>query len=86
MLREYSDSPETSKSSFCKNALILSWTLHFYTFLKTFKASFYSSEKHFLFDNCGFWVCEIQVFLQNLAIVSNGNQGETDTCHKKWQI
>ena len=42
-------------------------------FLKTFKDSFYSSEKHFLFDNCGFWVCEIKVFLWNLAIVSDGN-------------
>ena len=41
--------------------------------LKTFKDSFYSSEKHFLFDNCGFWVCEIKVFLWNLAIVSDGN-------------
>ena len=41
--------------------------------LKTFKASLYSSEKHFLFDNCGFWVCEIKVFLRNLAIVSDGN-------------
>ena len=43
------------------------------TILKTFKDSFYSSEKHFLFDNCGFWVCEIKVFLWNLAIVSDGN-------------
>ena len=41
--------------------------------LKTFKDSFYSSEKHFLFDNCGFWMCEIKVFLRNLAIVSDGN-------------
>ena len=41
--------------------------------LKTFKDSFYSSEKHFLFDNCGFWVCQIKVFLRNLAIVSDGN-------------
>ena len=44
-----------------------------YLELKTFKDSFYSSEKHFLFDNCGFWVCEIKVFLWNLAIVSDGN-------------
>ena len=42
------------------------------SYLKTFKDSFYSSEKHFLFDNCGFWVCEIKVFLWNLAIVSDG--------------
>ena len=41
--------------------------------LKTFKASLYSSEKHFLFDNYGFGVCEIKVFLWNLAIVSDGN-------------
>ena len=41
-------------------------------FLKTFKDSFYSSEKLFFFDNCGFWVCEIKVFLWNLAIVSDG--------------
>ena len=45
----------------------------FEIWLKTFKDSFYSSEKHFLFDNCGFWVCEIKVFLRNLAIVSDGN-------------
>ena len=45
----------------------------FYCNLKTFKDSFYSSEKHFLFDNCGFWVCEIKVFLWNLAFVSDGN-------------
>ena len=38
-----------------------------YVKLKTFKASFYSSEKHFLFDNCGFWVCEIKVFLWNFG-------------------
>ena len=29
--------------------------------LKTFKAGLYSSEKHFLFDNCGFFVCEIKL-------------------------
>ena len=44
-----------------------------YVNLKTFKDSFYSSQKHFLFDNCGFLVYEIKVFLRNLAIVSNGN-------------
>ena len=30
--------------------------------LKTFKAGLYSSEKHFLFDNCGFLLCEIKLF------------------------
>ena len=41
-------------------------------YLKTFEDSFYSSEKHFLFI-IAFWVCEIKVFLWNLAIVSDGN-------------
>ena len=30
------------------------WYFFFLIILRTFKASLYSSEKHFLFDNCGF--------------------------------
>ena len=40
--------------------------------LKTFTASLYSLEKHFHFDNWGFFLCEIKLLLWNLAIVSNG--------------
>ena len=60
----------------CKNLDCFSVFVQVYqcpSVLKTFKDSFYSSEKHFLFDNCGFWVCEIKVFLWNLGIVSDGN-------------
>ena len=48
--------------------------------LKTFKAEFYCCLSSFLFDSCQIWVCEIKGWLWNLAIVSNGNLGETVKC------